>query len=94
VSPGGRHARAWFAFLLGAAFLGALVWTTLSQSGIECEVCLAYRGETACRTVAASNADDATQQAIATACAILSQGVTQGLECHRTPPSSLRCSEP
>jgi len=78
----------------GAGQWGTALSYACALFGIECEVCLAYRGETACRTVAASNADDATQQAIATACAILSQGVTQGLECHRTPPSSLRCSEP
>ena len=88
------RSRIWLGCLLGAAFLLALVWTTLSQTGVECEVCLAYRGQTVCRTVAAADAEAATQQAVSTACAILSHGVTQGLECHRTPPSSLRCSEP
>ena len=94
MSSGPRRAHVWLGWLLGAAFLAALVWTTLSQSGVECEVCLDYRGDSVCRTVAASDADAASQQAIANACAILSQGVTQGLECQRTPPHSLRCSEP
>jgi hypothetical protein len=92
-APPGR-ARVWAAWLLGAVFLAALVWTTLAHSGVECEVCLDYRGESLCRTVAAGDADEATQQAIANVCAILSQGVTQGLECQRTPPRSLRCSQP
>jgi hypothetical protein len=78
-------------WLLGAAFLAALLWNTLAQSGSECEVCLDFRGQSACRTVAAADPDAAVQQAIATACAILSRGVTQGLECQRTPPRSLRC---
>ena len=94
MSPGPRRARVWLGWLLGAAFLAALVWTTLSQSGAECEVCLDYRGSSVCRTVAAADADAATQQAVSNACAILSQGVTEGLECQRTPPRSLRCSEP
>ena len=94
MSPGPRRGRVWVGWLLGAAFLAALVWTTLSQSGVECEVCLAYGGDSVCRTVAAADAGAATEQAISNACAILSQGVTQGLECQRTPPHSVQCSEP
>jgi hypothetical protein len=78
-------------WMLGAAFLAALLWTTLAQSGAECEVCLDYGGESVCRTVAAADREAASQQAIASACAVLSRGVTEGLECQRTPPRSLRC---
>lgn len=94
MSPAQRRARVWLGWMLGGAFLAALLWTTLAQSGAECEVCLAYGGETVCRTVAAADRETASQQAIASACAILSRGVTQGLECQRTPPRSLRCDEP
>jgi len=94
VSRAQRRSRVWLGWALGAAFLAALLWTTLAQSGAECEACLAYGGETVCRTVAAADAETASQQAIATACAILSRGVTQGLECQRTPPRSLRCQQP
>jgi hypothetical protein len=94
MSPAPRRARVWLGWLLGAVFLAALVWNTLAQSGAECEVCLDYQGGSVCRTVAAEDADAATQQAISNACGILSQGVTEGLECQRTPPRSLRCSEP
>ncbi len=94
MSPAQRRARVWLGWMLGAAFLTALLWSTLAQSGSECEVCLAYGGETVCRTVAADDPETASQQAIASACAILSRGVTQGLECQRTPPRSLRCDEP
>jgi hypothetical protein len=84
----------WLGWVIGAAFLAALLWSTLAQSGAECEVCLDYGGESVCRTVAAADPETASLQAIASACAILSQGVTQGLECQRTPPRSLRCDEP
>ena len=94
MSSPARRGRVWLGWLLGAAFLAALLWNTLAQSGSECEVCLDFRGESACRTVAGADADTAAQQAIASACAILSQGVTQGLECQRTPPRSLRCDPP
>jgi len=83
----------WVGVLLGAAFLAALVWTTLAQSNVECEVCVDYGGGSICRSVAGSDTEEAARQAQANACAILSRGVTQGLECDRTPPRSLRCSE-
>ena len=89
-----RHARVWVGVGLGAVFLAALVWTTLAQSSVECEVCVDYGGGSVCRTVAAGDSEEAARQAQTTACAILSRGVTQGLECDRTPPRSLRCSEP
>ena len=84
----------WVGVGLGAIFLAALVWTTLAQSSVECEVCVDYGGDSACRSVAASDSGEAARQAQATACAILSRGVTQGLECDRTLPRSVRCSEP
>jgi hypothetical protein len=94
LKPPARHARVWVGWLLGAAFAAALVWSTLQQSGVECEACVDYRGGSACSRVAASNADEAARQAQASACATLAHGVTEGLECDRTPPRSLHCSEP
>ena len=95
MSPAPRRARVWLGWMLGAAFLAALLWTTLAQSGRRVRglprlpggVRLPHGGGRA-------TPDAATQQAIASACAILSRGVTQGLECQRTPPRSLRCDEP
>jgi hypothetical protein len=94
VSPPQRPARTWLGWLLGAVFLAALLWSTFAGTGAECEACLDFHGESACRTVAAADADTAAQQAIASVCAVLSGGVTQGLECQRTPPRSLRCDPP
>jgi hypothetical protein len=94
VSAARRRSRAWLGVLLGAVFVAGLVWTTLAESGAECEVCLDYGGGSVCRSVRAADTESATQQAIASACAILAPGVTRGLECQRTPPRSLRCSGP
>jgi hypothetical protein len=92
--PPMRHLRVWMGWLIGAVFAAALVWSTLQQSGVECEACVDYHGASACSSVAASDAAEATRQAQASACATLSHGVTEGLECDRTPPRSLRCSQP
>jgi hypothetical protein len=94
LKPPARAARVWVAWLIGAAFAAALVWSTFQQSGVECEACVDFHGASACSRVAASNSDEAARQAQASACASLSRGVTEGLECDRTPPRSLSCSEP
>ena len=94
MSAAPRRTRVWVGWGLGAAFAAALVWSTCQQAGVECEACIDFHGESLCRSVRASDADEAARQAQATACATLSRGVTQGLECDRTPARSLRCSEP
>jgi hypothetical protein len=85
--------RVWVGWLVGAAFAAALVWSTLQQAGVECEACVDYRGASICRSVAAADEQEAARQAQANACATLARGVTQGLECDRTPPRSLRCRD-
>jgi hypothetical protein len=73
--------------------MAALIYTTLSETGVECEVCVDYRGQSMCKTVTAPDRTQAIQQATATACALLSSGVTAGMECNSAPPSITRCSE-
>jgi hypothetical protein len=98
-------ARRIVGLLLGAAFLLALFFATRRETAVQCELCISYDGRTACRTAAAADrdaavraaistaCDAAVRAAISTACAALASGVTRGLECDRTPPHSLSCSE-
>ena len=79
--------------VLGGAFVAALVYTTRSEGAVECSVCIDYGGRSACRTVRAASRDEALAGAIRNACAVLSSGVTRGLECDRTPPRDVQCSE-
>lgn len=74
-------------------FIATLLYVTFAESGVECEVCVDYRGQSSCQTVSAPDRPQAIQQATAAACAILSSGVTAGMECNSTPPSITRCSE-
>lgn len=79
-----------------AAFLllgGAVVYGTLQEAQVECEVCVEFGGARACRTAVASDRDGALRAAIRGACAVLTSGVTQGMACDRTPPSSAQCDE-
>ena len=70
----------------------AILWTlTVLQQGATCEVCMAFEGRRACKTASAATPEEATQHATATACALLSGGVTDDLACQRTPPERARC---
>lgn len=78
---------------LGAAFALALVWATLQEARVACEVCLDFGGHSACREGSAASREDAVRSATTAACAVLSGGVTQGIACDQTPPRSVRCEE-
>ena len=86
-------ARVLAGLMLGAAFVVAMFFAIQRESAVQCELCMEFGGRTACRTASAADRDAAVRGAITTACAVLSSGVTQGLECDRTPPRSLSCSE-
>lgn len=75
----------------GLALFAALVYATLSQAAVSCEACVDFGGQTACRTGSAETQDEAVRGAVTAACAVLSSGVTLGMQCDRTPPRSVRC---
>lgn len=78
--------------LLGVAgALAALGVFTLSQQGASCEACMVFEGRRACRSASAATREEAEQHAIATACALVTAGVTSDLACQRSLPESLRC---
>ena len=79
--------------LIVAAFAGALLYATLTQSGAECEACIAFGGREHCGVVRAATKEEAATRAVNNACAVLSQGVTEVVKCQATTPLSLRCRE-
>jgi hypothetical protein len=86
--------RTGLAYLAALLLLGgALIYGTLREAQVECEVCIAFEGARACRTAVAAARDDALRAAVRGACSVLTSGVTRGMACDRTPPSSVRCDE-
>lgn len=75
-----------------ALFLAAMVYVTTAETSVECTVCIRYAGAENCATVSGPDEQQTRMQAATTACAPLSSGVTEGMECTRTPPRSARCS--
>jgi hypothetical protein len=85
--------RIFVGLVIGAAFLAAVVYVTLDQARVRCEVCMSFGGREICETAMSLDRAQAVQQATASACAQISGGVTQGIQCTSTPPASTRCSE-
>lgn len=79
--------------MLAALFFGALLYVTAEETAVECTVCIRFGPGENCATVSGPDRDQAMSQAATTACAPLSSGVTEGMECNRTPPRSATCTD-
>ena len=77
--------------IVGLVFVAALVYATLSETGVECDVCVEFNGRSACRTSTASDRDGAIRGAVSNACKVLAGGVTQSIACDKTPPTKVVC---
>lgn len=65
-----------------------LIW---SGSKYECEVCVKYKDTESCQTVRGVERNDTVMQGISTACGGVARGMTESIECQRTPPVKLEC---
>jgi len=79
--------------LLGAAFVAFMIYSVLAEGRVQCEVCVEFRGQRECGSSAAADRDRAIGEAKSNACALLTSGVTNGIQCNATPPASIECSE-
>ncbi len=78
---------------LGVLFVAMMVWTTMSQTSAECEVCMTHEGFTECSTARAATQDEAVAQARSSACSVLSSGVTSVMTCGRLAPDRISCTD-
>jgi hypothetical protein len=81
--------------VLGGVFvlvmLGLIWYASASLSQHSCEVCIAYKGQSACRKAEGATSDEARRTAIDLSCAMLAAGMTDSLACQRTEPKSVTC---
>ena len=77
------------ALVLG--FGAVLVWMTLQQRGVECEVCVQHQGRTYCSSVSAPSRDEAFEGAFRTACGTIGGSVSGDLACMRSEPVRVTC---
>ncbi|HEB88889.1 MAG TPA: hypothetical protein ENI85_04895 [Deltaproteobacteria bacterium] len=85
-------ARTAIGIAIGAAFVAAVIWTALSSTSAECEICVQYKGRSACSTARAADVAQAERQAHSGACSQVTGGVTETLECDRIAATRRRCS--
>jgi hypothetical protein len=76
---------------LGVAFVAAVIWSAFQATRVQCEVCVEYKGRSACSTAQAADAGQAEAQALSGACSQVTGGVTETLECDRVPPTRRTC---
>jgi hypothetical protein len=81
------------AILFSLLVLGVLIYSTLDLQQYSCEVCITYQGQTNCSTAAGTTQEEATRTATDVACAPISNGMTESIQCSNTPPNSASCIE-
>jgi hypothetical protein len=72
--------------------LGVLIYSTMDLQKVSCEVCVTYRGQNNCSTAAGTTRDEAVRTATDVACAPISNGMTESIQCSNTPPKSVNCA--
>ncbi len=85
-------ARTAIGLAIGTAFVAAVLWYAFDATQIECEICVDYKGRSACSVSRAADLTTAEMQAHSGACSQVTGGVTETLECDRIAPSVRRCS--
>jgi hypothetical protein len=74
-----------------ALALVLLVYSSMRLASVTCEVCIAFRGRNKCRTASAATRQEALRTASDNACDFLASGMSDGIQCSNTPPSSVTC---
>ncbi len=76
-----------------AAFLGMLIYGSMSSVQVQCELCVEFRGQRECRRGAGADEAAAQQAAVLAACAVMSSGMNESIACGRTRPVEVRCAK-
>jgi hypothetical protein len=79
--------------LFGLAVLATLIYSTLDLRQYSCEVCMAYQGRDNCATASGTSEEEAIRTATSVACAPITGGMTESIQCDNTPPRSVSCSK-
>jgi hypothetical protein len=76
-----------------ALMIGIVVYRSMTIAQYECDVCLTFKGEQACRTAASGEKKAAVESAVTSACGTLASGMTESIRCQNTPPDSVTCRQ-
>ena len=79
-----------FIVVAAIAFVGALIYNSMSYARYRVEVCMQYRGQTSCKTALGGNEEIAMRSALDGACAMISSGMTDSMACTGSRPVSVK----
>jgi len=68
------------------AFFGLLAYMTMGQRQYRVEVCMEFQGHQQCRTASGATKQGAQRTAAENACALISSGMTDTMDCQHRPP--------
>jgi len=77
--------------VFASVLLALMIYASLSLRKYSCDVCITFGRRTACRKADGSSREEALRTATDLACAMLASGMTDSLQCSRTPPESQSC---
>lgn len=79
----------WAACLFVAIVLIAVIYFSMGLRQFTCEVCMEFQGRINCATASGTTREEAVRTATDTACATISGGMTESIQCSRTTPASI-----
>lgn len=73
-------------------FVGFVVYGSVSQAAVSCEVCLEFEGELVCRKGAGETQAEALRAAQESACGGNARGMTELIACRNRTPERAQCT--
>ena len=78
-------------WIVAAAFVAILAYTSLKPQQVACEVCVTFKGGDRCAKASGPTEEAARETAQTAACGPLSRGMDETIGCGRTTPRSVSC---
>ena len=75
--------------IVAVVIVAVLVLSSLQLRQHTCEVCITFGGQTNCAIASGTTRKEAQASATSTACASISGGVTQSIQCGNTTPDKV-----
>jgi hypothetical protein len=75
------------------ALISLIAYSTFGGSKYRVQLCMTYKGQTACKTVSAKSEKGALENAVTGACADIASGVTDTINCTQSQPQSTKWLE-
>ena len=72
-----------------AVVLALMVYSSMDLTSHRVEVCIAFKGETRCKTASGATEQNAIREAVENACGEMAGGVTETLACQGSEPTKL-----